>query len=507
MNMRLLFTFTALLLLTISCGNGGPASAPSITPSFDTTVIADPSPSTTATTDTEQQTPTKLPTKSPTATYIPTTPPIPETISAEGTWVLYKNDDGLWLTNKNGAALKNLVTGSVETPYDISPLVSQDGSHLAFLTAKKTFFEVTLNVITLPDGDLILKLPLTSSQTEPAPDALQGDSKLETVSAFVYTDSLAWSPDGRNLAFMGAQEGPTSDLYVYSLDSGTTTRLTDGPSQGIKPSWSPDGEYILHAGVSTLGTGAGYGMQGVWAAAADGSDVITLYRPESGDESWLGWLDPETALVSSWSAGCETYNLRSLNIRSGEQETIWDGNFHAAAYDPQSSTVILVHTESYPSCGEESPGGLYLIPPDKPNPFQIGNAQGLALSRWTEVVWSAVHDQFLVGTDAGLLTISPSGDLHNIPSAGADMPLITPDGKTLAWVHTSMQENPGVWVADWGEEARQVYTEGAGWAYWTDNTQLLFITQDGLYLAGAPDFEPVLVQDGFWATGMALVSP
>jgi hypothetical protein len=87
------------------------------------------------------------------------------------------------------------------------------------------------------------------------------------------------------------------------------------------------------------------------------------------------------------------------------------------------------------------------------------------------------------------------------------MPPITPDGKTLACLHTSMQENPGVWVAYWGKEARQVYTEGAGWAYWTDNTQLLFITQDGLYLAGAPDFEPVLVQDGFWVTGMALVLP
>jgi len=26
-------------------------------------------------------------------------------------------------------------------------------------------------------------------------------------------------------------------------------------------------------------------------------------------------------------------------------------------------------------------------------------------------------------------------------------------------------------------------------------------------MAVAPDFEPMLVQDGFWATGMTLVSP
>ena len=170
----------------------------------------------------------------------------------------------------------------------------------------ETFHDLTLHVISLPNGEAVLHLPLTSRDTEPGADAIQGDPKLEIASAIWLPENPVWSPDGRWVAFMGAQEGPTSDLYTYNLESGEITQLTDGISQGIKANlvsrWKVYRalrcEHVGHRSQATPWTLYG---QHLWMARM----FITLYRPDSGDEIWLGWADAETLLVHSWSASCE----------------------------------------------------------------------------------------------------------------------------------------------------------------------------------------------------------
>ena len=72
---------------------------------------------------------------------------------------------------------------------------------------------------------------------------MQPSPKAITSYAIMDYSNVAWQPgDGRLLAFTGAINGPTSDLYLYDTQSGEFTQLTDGPSQAIAPSWSPDGQ-------------------------------------------------------------------------------------------------------------------------------------------------------------------------------------------------------------------------------------------------------------------------
>lgn len=438
------------------------------------------------------------------------TSPTTASLSTSDQWALYTNDDGLWISNPDGSALTNLFSVPVEAVHNLYNVVSPDGRLLAFLTAVDQFYDLTLHVIELPFGEEVLNLPLTSTQTEPDADAIQGDPKLEITSAISLPQNPAWSPDGFSVAFMGAQDGPTSDLYVYSLESGEITRLTDGISQGIKPIWSPDGGYIVHSGVSTLGSGAGYDLDGVWAAPLDGSEVNTLYFPDSGDEAWLGWTGPETLLVHSWSAACDKYDLRSVNILTGESLSIWEGNFLSAAFDPVSGTIALVVKETYPQCGDEAAKGLYLFPSGDPNPIQLASDEDVGIDGLSELVWHKAKEQFLMGTWDDLVAINISGELSHFPSPGVNSPLISPDGSMLAWRFTSLQENTGLWVAEWASEPRQIYDQHTGWALWIDDSSLLFIGSDGLYLAKDPDYEPTIVQPGFWASGMALagnVSP
>jgi dipeptidyl aminopeptidase/acylaminoacyl peptidase len=67
--------------------------------------------------------------------------------------------------------------------------------------------------------------------------------------------SVAWSPDGRRLAFVSKRDGDAAaQLYVIPLDGGEAERLTDRPTAVSNPKWLPDGKRI--AFVSTVVKGA-----------------------------------------------------------------------------------------------------------------------------------------------------------------------------------------------------------------------------------------------------------
>lgn len=55
--------------------------------------------------------------------------------------------------------------------------------------------------------------------------------------------SPAWSPDRKQLAFVGYQHG-RSAIYIDTLATGHLRKLTDEPGINGAPAWSPDGKYL-----------------------------------------------------------------------------------------------------------------------------------------------------------------------------------------------------------------------------------------------------------------------
>jgi hypothetical protein len=469
-----------------------------------------------------QAVPTEAPTQVPTATPPPTETPLPTAtpkpvdagVAAEGTraveigamqghLLIATSADGLavdtiWRISADGQDARKLVSGmSIIMPWEaaLDELVSPDQAVMAVITTTDVYryADLRLELLDLDTGELEVVTPLTSPDTEPGNgdfEYIWDDPNFQVMRAFTELNSVTWSPDGSLLAFMGAIDGPSSDLYVYSTVDKSITRLTDGPSQGIHPVFSPDGKYIVHAGVGSLGTGAGYLMEGVWAAAADGSEVISLYDPSrSGDEVFVGWDSPGMLIVYSWSAALGSYNLRRVSLLDQHVEPIYEGSFGELAYDPSTHTMLISVYQYLAQAVEGSNPGVYFIDASG-SITQIDQSEGSLLAYSPEagafLVWTGGNRSIQVNTD---------GSFSMLPTPTDREPVVSADGYYRAW-SSNYSENGGLWIGP-GDDPAQVFDGPVMYPVWHPYSNLIaFISEGTLYFAAAEDFDPIPVTGG-----------
>jgi len=84
----------------------------------------------------------------------------------------------------------------------------------------------------------------------------------------------AWAPDGENIVFSGLNVSGFSDLYLFNLESGHLTRLTNDRYADEYPDFSPDGKKIVFCSDRTA-----FGEQGC--------QNLFLYDMESGNIDYL----------------------------------------------------------------------------------------------------------------------------------------------------------------------------------------------------------------------------
>ncbi|HEV2424472.1 MAG TPA: protein kinase [Terriglobia bacterium] len=73
---------------------------------------------------------------------------------------------------------------------------------------------------------------------------VDGSDRLQLTSPPLVTHQAYWSPDGKNVAFMGAEPGKRWQVYVVSADGGDPRVVTPGDRNHGDPSWSPDGNSL-----------------------------------------------------------------------------------------------------------------------------------------------------------------------------------------------------------------------------------------------------------------------
>jgi len=419
-----------------------------------------------------------------------------------GPWLIFANDDGFWLVNHQGDEVVFLPEFQDYWPYDW--VASPQGGLVAFVLGEPTYVKY-LKVLSIQDYTFLLSIDLLGYEGEEPTFSDEMDAYLYAGDRHAALGHSVWSSDGSKLAFVGSQEGPTPDVYVYDVGANEVTRLTNGPTHATSLYWSPDDKYIYHAGVEIMHEGSsGRGRTGwtFYAARADGSGVTTVFRSEIEgrvDQFVIGWYSDTQVLMDSAFWWCGEFDLRLVDIESGKQVSIWPDRYDTIGYNPEDKTALVwVSEELYSGedCGPTQEGGLFLVSIPDGKREKVEGLKEDDMVGWID--WNEAVSKYILNmyTISGMLT--NDGILENISKR---KPIISPDGTMTAWVGFK-GESLGVL----NQEGTLIeITEHVKHPTWSpDGLRLFFFSEDeshdfyNLYMAEAPDFKPVLVAENVY---------
>jgi dipeptidyl aminopeptidase/acylaminoacyl peptidase len=467
-----------------------------------------------------------MPTATPTGT-----PDVP--LSGDGPWVIFQGRSetqerqGIWAMNLDGSGITQVTDPAIlVSQYKISP----DGKYLAFTTSSVDYggADSALNVMLLPNGPLVVTIPLIASDI-----ILDSVDESATYLIPMLVGDAAWSPDAETLAFIGALDGPSADVYTYSMTNGDVRRLTTGDTQAMDVNWSPDGAWVVHRSVSFVDGDE----RGVWAAKADGSGSAFLYDDNHRHLEILAWIGGDTFVSFQGRMGpapaggggigdCEVTPgmLRTTNLTSGESNLLWPGPFADAAYSPEDQTILLVTSTDSAFCSQNSPLYLELDNVDHREGIFLlstvnSNAQWIQESEARFADWSSEVDLFWVHTGDEWLTYDGAGRqmklMDGLPDRQVD---ISPDAQWWAWHwqpepgsrsfwEGQFNEHDGLWIGAYGQLPQRMTGLEFRASVWTpDGQSLLLFREDGIFRAVAPDFQVVRIKPfSIWSTDIALV--
>ena len=145
--------------------------------------------------------------------------------SPDGRWIAFVSDRGgeedLWLVDQRGEQTRRLTKGV--GGFMMQPVWSPDSKHLIY-------------------ADNAMRLNLVDAESGKRKEIARGE----------YDDAwyrwgvqdYVWSPDSRWIAYSMMGENMNESIWLYGLDSGETTRVTDGWHTDWSPSFAPDGKYL-----------------------------------------------------------------------------------------------------------------------------------------------------------------------------------------------------------------------------------------------------------------------
>jgi hypothetical protein len=353
--------------------------------------------------------PTAIPEETPTLTSTPT----PQ-ITMKGPWLIFAAPNG---TGLNAYDIQAGVTHQISLP---EPIIADDlvsgyasDSNALFIRAGSVMNaeELALYQIDLPSiGDsstnfVVSRISsLLSISLQRQIVNQEGNRAQEALTAVTRPDGLAWSPDGRFLAFTAALVNETSDLYVLDTLNNRVNRANRYLTQNASPLWSPDSSWLISQEIELNRFAED------WRAADVGGVIMpsfinqdNIYPPpsDSREEVFVGWRNIDTFISYSLTAEGPSL-LRQVTLNKLRESMIYEAPFKQVAFDPESGILALIlgHDSAF---SQGMSGGIYRLLPDSTTfNFQQGG-------NWDNLIWDPAG-MFVASGSQGVVMFTPNGE-------------------------------------------------------------------------------------------------
>jgi len=254
-------------------------------------------------------------------------------------------------------------------------------------------------------------------------------------------EGLAWSPDGRRIAFVSPRAGDP-DINVINADGTGRRRLThnDDYSASFAPAWSPDGRALAFVRVY-----AGQSAFQIYVMNVDGAGQLRLVsKLASGGVGGLTWSPDGRSIVVATArhtqGGPKGFEVYAVNADgSGKRNLTHDWALDGfPVWSPDGREIAFRHSGTQP--------GIYVM-----------NADGSALrmlahghsSRWDSPAWSpdghAIAFDRRRGIHSEIYVINADGSGERRLTTRGAQPLWSPDGRTIAF-RSSRDGNPEIYL-------------------------------------------------------------
>ena len=377
-------------------------------------------------------------------------------------------EDALWIANPDGSGLREII--KYRNNFDSSYPFSAGKKCLAYIDNDGGWYlneiaipELTVRRITPLISENALALLQTQYPEEDQDEYLPEADPLNLDFAFSRQGSLQWSHAGDILAFTGALDGFSTDLYFYHPASGEIEQMSAGSTQVISILWSPDDRYVTYLGVPHLHEMTPYSSKGwVYDRQQGVNKAITR-----GEEA-IRWLSDTRLLSYHYMDFCGNVNLTITDVQNAAS---WPANpfesvFGVADMDPKTGALMFSIPEPWTT-------------EDMCSPWKIHPETGIFLSTGGKVMkLESITDREKDLEDIEIKW-APEADVF-VVSTYEQTVLVDTQGAVTAVIPVN-----GMKGIQWDADGQTMYF------FKTDHTQ-------DLYMASTPSFQPVKITDGVY---------